>query len=187
MNLALGTTYDFYIITSNISGSWETWFEMYSGSTLVWYLSGATGATALSVENTSTACNYLGYSDYVEVHYTDLSGGYPLFKFTFSGNEWYNGAGWVAASWETYMAGTVPAAVDVLIRLGRTVLLFSGTTDLATWAAAYYFEYVMYPNVSGYTNNYYIIRWKDGTANGFTLDNIPDAGDTFAIIAQGTA
>src|SRR5208283_3482209 len=96
MNLALGTTYDFYII---VSGG-DTWFEAFAGSTLVWYLAAPTGASSLSVAY--SYCGDYDYTDYIEVWQTDVPGGYPLYMFVFSQNQWYNGNSWVAASWAVF-------------------------------------------------------------------------------------
>jgi hypothetical protein len=118
MDLVLGTTYDFYVI---IQGG-DTWFEAYVGSTLVWYLNPAapTGATSLSVAY--SYCGYYDYTDYIEVWQTDVSGGYPLYMFTFSQNQWYNGSNWIAATWNVFNAGTPPTAVSVVIN-GQTVTI----------------------------------------------------------------
>ena len=132
MNLALGTTYDFYI---TVNGGY-TDFEAYVGSTLVWSLSPAapTGATSLSVAH--SYCGDYDYTDYVEVWQTDVFGGYPLFIFTFSQNQWYNGNSWVAASWTAFTAGLAPAAVSVLIS-GQTVSVEGTTQTLTTMTVSY--------------------------------------------------
>jgi len=64
----------------------------------------------------------------------------------------------------------------------RQVVLMYGTTYLGTWAAAYYFKYILYPNIATYTNGYYIIRWTDATT-GLSANGIPDSGDTYTILA----
>src|SRR5208337_2298323 len=68
---------------------------------------------------------------------------------------------------------------------GRLVVLMDGTTYTGTWAAAWYFKYVLYPHLSSYQNGYYIIRWTDASS-GVYADGIPDAGDSYQILAQGT-
>jgi len=69
---------------------------------------------------------------------------------------------------------------------GRLVVLMFGTTYMGTWAAAYYFKYILYPNISTYVNGYYVIRWTDATT-GPSADGIPDVGDTFTILATATS
>jgi hypothetical protein len=68
---------------------------------------------------------------------------------------------------------------------GRLVVLLDGTNYMGTWAAAWYFKNVIYPNISTYTNGYYIVRWTDATS-GPDADFVPSAGDTYTILAQGT-
>jgi hypothetical protein len=63
---------------------------------------------------------------------------------------------------------------------GRLVVLMYGERYTGTWAAAVYFKFVVYANISTYTDNYYIVRWTD--VNG---DFTPNIGDTFSIVAQG--
>ena len=62
------------------------------------------------------------------------------------------------------------------------VVLMFGTTYMGTWAAAYYFKYILYPGISNYTNGYYIIRWTDATT-GPSANGVPDSGDTYTILA----
>jgi len=69
---------------------------------------------------------------------------------------------------------------------GRLVVLMFGTTYMGTWAAAYYFKYVLYPNIASYTNGYYLIRWTDASS-GPAADFIPDGGDTFKILATSAS
>jgi hypothetical protein len=66
----------------------------------------------------------------------------------------------------------------------RLVVLMYGERYTGTWAAAWYFKFVMYPNMSNYTNSYYIVRWTDA-ASGRGSNYTPDLGDTYTIIAQG--
>jgi kumamolisin len=68
---------------------------------------------------------------------------------------------------------------------GRLVAIMDGTTYLGTWAAALYFEYFIYPNITSYTNSYYVVRWTDATS-GPDADFVPGLGDTFTILAQGS-
>ena len=65
---------------------------------------------------------------------------------------------------------------------GRFVVLMFGTTYMGTWAAAYYYKYILYPNISTYTNGYYIIRWTDATT-GPSANGVPDSGDTYTTLA----
>jgi hypothetical protein len=69
---------------------------------------------------------------------------------------------------------------------GRTVVLMYGTTFVGTWAAAYYFKYILYPNVGTYANGYYLIRWTDATS-GPSANGVPDLGDTWTILATSTS
>ena len=69
---------------------------------------------------------------------------------------------------------------------GRQIVMMYGTTYLGTWAAAYYFKYILYPNISTYTNGYYLIRWTDASS-GPAKDFIPDGGDTFTILATSAS
>jgi outer membrane protein assembly factor BamB len=67
---------------------------------------------------------------------------------------------------------------------GRLVVLMYGERYTGTWAAAWYFKYVIYPDINSYPDTYYIVRWTDATS-GSGADFEPGAGDTFQIIAQG--
>jgi glucose/arabinose dehydrogenase len=84
-----------------------------------------------------------------------------------------------------------PGSSDVFViqilrdSAGRWVVLMDGTSYMGTWAAAWYFKNVIYPNISTYTNGYYIVRWTDATS-GADADFVPSAGDTFTILKQGT-
>jgi len=69
---------------------------------------------------------------------------------------------------------------------GRLVALMYGTTYLGTWAAALYFTFMIYPNISTYQNGYYLIRWTDATS-GATANYMPDTGDTFTILATAVS
>ena len=57
---------------------------------------------------------------------------------------------------------------------------------MGTWAAAYYFKYILYPNIGTYTNGYYLIRWTDATS-GPSANGTPDTGDTWTILATSTS
>ncbi len=109
------------------------------------------------------------------------------------GNDmWTDRNGNVVASVPVSSVSVPPGTSDVFaIQIlrdsgGRLVVLMYGTSYLGVWAAAYYFKYVIYPNISAYTNNYYIIRWTDASSGQYA-DFIPDSGDAFTVIAQGTA
>jgi hypothetical protein len=67
---------------------------------------------------------------------------------------------------------------------GRLVVLMYGERYTGTWAAAWYFKYVIYPDINSYPDTYYIVRWTDATS-GSGADFVPGAGDTFEILAQG--
>jgi len=67
---------------------------------------------------------------------------------------------------------------------GRLVAIMYGTRYTGTWAAAEYFKFTIYPNISAYTNSYYIVRWTDA-ASGASANFMPDSGDDFTILAQG--
>jgi len=90
----------------------------------------------------------------------------------------------VPASSVTIPPGTSDVFYIQIVRdsEGRLVVLLSGTSYLGTWAAAWYFKNVIYPNISTYTNNYIIIRWTDATT-GPSMNGVPDAGDTFTTLA----
>jgi len=67
---------------------------------------------------------------------------------------------------------------------GRLVTVMYGTHYTGTWAAAWWFKFVVYPSISSYQNRYYIVQWTDaaaGTGSNYT----PDLGDTYTILAQG--
>jgi subtilisin family serine protease len=67
----------------------------------------------------------------------------------------------------------------------RTVVLMYGERYTGTWAAAEYFKFHVYPNIATYTDSYYIVRWTDA-ASGTSANMMPDSGDTFTILAQGS-
>jgi hypothetical protein len=110
------------------------------------------------------------------------------------------GSNWVWTTWNGTQVASVPASsvavppgtsdvayIQILNdSSGRLVLLFGGTSYLGSWAGAWYFKNVIYPNISSYTNNYIIFRWTDASS-GSSADYIPDQGDTFTVLAQGTA
>jgi hypothetical protein len=115
----------------------------------------------------------------------------PIVWSQSNGNDvWTYRNGTVVASVPVSSVSVPPGTSDVaLIQImedssGRLVLFFSGTSYLGTWAGAWYFENVMYPNISSYTHSYYLIRWTDASS-GPSADFIPDQGDTFTILAQG--
>ena len=72
--------------------------------------------------------------------------------------------------------------------LQLTVEPVSGTLCLSaiglfapgTIAASYWFENVVAPSLAAYTDSWYVVEWTDG--NG---DSIPNAGDSFNVIAHG--
>ncbi len=49
-----------------------------------------------------------------------------------------------------------------------------------TQAAAWFYANVMLPNAQSYPNSWYIVQWRDGNA-----DALPNAADTFTILASG--
>jgi hypothetical protein len=115
----------------------------------------------------------------------------PLFLTELGGNYiWSNRAGTTVATVSASSDGIPPGNSDTFVietltdTSGRMVVFFWGITYLGTWAAAYYFEYTIYPSISAYTNSYYVVQWTDA-AFGAAKDGIPDQGDTFHIIAQG--
>jgi len=67
---------------------------------------------------------------------------------------------------------------------GRLVALMYGTHYTGTWAAAWWFKFVVYPNIASYQNGYYIVQWTDA-ASGTGSNYTPDLGDTYTILAQG--
>jgi hypothetical protein len=109
LTLATGTTYDFY---AGVSGG-DTWFEVYQAGTEIFWEYASTGATALSIAN--SYCGYYNYTDYIEVWYTHVSGGYPAFMFVFMFNEYYNGASWMPTPWAALFIGPTPSIVHVMI------------------------------------------------------------------------
>jgi thermitase len=68
---------------------------------------------------------------------------------------------------------------------GRLVVLMYGARYTGTWAAAEYFKFIVYPTIATYTDSYYIVRWTDA-ASGTSANMMPDSGDTYAILAQGS-
>jgi hypothetical protein len=68
---------------------------------------------------------------------------------------------------------------------GRLVVLMYGERYTGTWAAAEYFKFIVYPTITTWTDSYYIVRWTDA-ASGTSANSMPDSGDTFTILAQGT-
>jgi hypothetical protein len=68
---------------------------------------------------------------------------------------------------------------------GRLVVLMYGERYTGTWAAAEYFKFIVYPTITSYTDSYYIVQWTDA-ASGTSANFMPDSGDTFTILAQGT-
>ena len=56
-----------------------------------------------------------------------------------------------------------------------------GTHYTGTWAAAVYFKFVVYPNISGFADSFYIVSWID--TNG---DFTPNMGDAFISLVQGS-
>ena len=64
---------------------------------------------------------------------------------------------------------------------GRLVAIMYGTHYTGTWAAAVYFKFVVYPNISGFADSFYIVSWID--TNG---DFTPNMGDAFISLVQGS-
>ena len=129
------------------------------------------------------------------VHYyetTSTTGDMAPLSFSQSGGNyiWTARNGTVVASVPVSSVKVPPGTSDVFVIQilkdsgGRMVVLMYGTSYMGTWAAAYYFKYVIYPNISSYTNNYYIIRWTDASS-GPSANFMPDSGDTFTVISQG--
>jgi subtilisin family serine protease len=67
----------------------------------------------------------------------------------------------------------------------RTVALMYGERYTGTWAAAWYFKFVIYPSITDWQDSYYIVRWTDA-ASGASANFTPDSGDTFDILSQGS-
>jgi len=67
----------------------------------------------------------------------------------------------------------------------RLVVLFYGTHYYGTWAAGWYFKFVVYPTITDWQDSYYIVRWTDA-ASGSSANFTPDQGDTYTILAQGS-
>jgi len=68
---------------------------------------------------------------------------------------------------------------------GRTVLILYGFTYLGTLAASTHFKFTIYPNLSSYTQSYYIVLWTDASS-GLGRNGIPDPGDTYVIVLSGS-
>jgi hypothetical protein len=50
---------------------------------------------------------------------------------------------------------------------GNRVYIFYGYGWKGTFAAGKFFKFIMYPDISSYTNSYYIFRWDDNNQDGF--------------------
>ena len=68
---------------------------------------------------------------------------------------------------------------------GRVIVLMYGTHYTGTWAAAEYFKFTVYPTIASWTDSYYIMQWTD-TGSGSSANFMPDSGDEFSILAQGS-
>jgi hypothetical protein len=103
---------------------------------------------------------------------------------------WTDRGGAQVASVSTSSVAIPPGNSDVFVieilqdANGRTIVILYGLTYLGTWAAAWYFKYVIYPNISSYTHSYYVVRWTDASSGSYA-DYTPDTGDTYTILAQG--
>jgi hypothetical protein len=67
---------------------------------------------------------------------------------------------------------------------GRYVLIMYGMTWRGTWASAKYYKNILEPSIGTFSLQYYIVRWRDSTF-GDSNNQIPDAGDTYSLLAQG--
>jgi hypothetical protein len=67
---------------------------------------------------------------------------------------------------------------------GRSVFIFWGIGWTGTYAATVFFVTNILPNIATYTNGWYVYRWNDASS-GQSANSIPDAGDTFTLIASG--
>jgi hypothetical protein len=65
----------------------------------------------------------------------------------------------------------------------RYVLLSYGIGWKGTYAAVKYFETMIYPNLSSYTDEWIIVKWEDSNGNGFVNREID--GDAYTILARG--
>lgn len=50
---------------------------------------------------------------------------------------------------------------------GNRVLIIYGYGWKGTFAGGKFFKFIMYPNISSYTNSYYVFRWADTNGDGF--------------------
>ncbi len=100
---------------------------------------------------------------------------------------------WMRRGQTTPVAQMVAASCSVHADQFITELVtdpMSGTLNLVgygacngargTTAAAYYYANVLLPNKASYPDSWYVFSWAD-TNN----DSIPDAGDTFSVLAHG--
>ena len=67
---------------------------------------------------------------------------------------------------------------------GHKIYVFYGVGWAGTLAAGVYFNTVIYPHISSYTNTWYIYKWRDATS-GLSQNGFPDPSDTFTQIASG--
>jgi hypothetical protein len=103
---------------------------------------------------------------------------------------WTDRGGAQVASVSTSSVAIPPGNSDVFVieilqdASGRIIVILYGLTYLGTWAAAWYFKYKIYPNISSDTQSYYVVRWTDQSSGPYA-DYTPDTGDTYTILAQG--
>jgi hypothetical protein len=115
----------------------------------------------------------------------------PLFFEVSTGSRFYNwnrssDNAWVYSvdRWSTDFDSEDYFVLEVMEdSVGRSVYLTYGLSWKGTWAAAKFFKYAVYPDLSSYDLTYYVVKWTDA-GSGSSANGIPDMGDTFEVVAE---
>jgi parallel beta-helix repeat protein len=67
---------------------------------------------------------------------------------------------------------------------GRLITICYGFGWQGTYAAGKYFDKVIHPSLSQFTENWIIVKWEDSNVDGYV--NNPREGDSYTIIASGS-
>jgi len=67
---------------------------------------------------------------------------------------------------------------------GKNVYVINGAGWTGTLAGAAYFNNKIYPDISSYTESWYIYEWQDA-GSGISHNGFPDPGDTYTLVASG--
>lgn len=113
------------------------------------------------------------------VYYYEVNRIAPLYWRNVGGiNYWYEADGTcleeTALSYTDIQAGQDMFIVESLIdESGNKILAIYGYGWKGTFAGGKFFKFSIYPNISSYTESYYIFKWIDNNNNGFVdLDEI---------------